>query len=126
MGWGWIAFSSRESNDPPLALNRKGSSASTQISPEVYLDLCLPFSNAVNVVVYRIVQEGFTNICKHAQATAVRLTIETTPQALTLPRKSGHSRRVDTEGECSDDSKTAKDIYRRAKSRGCRQRSAIG
>jgi hypothetical protein len=35
---------------------------------------------------------------------------------LTLPRKSGHSRRVDNRGECSDDPKTAQDIYRRAKS----------
>jgi hypothetical protein len=35
---------------------------------------------------------------------------------VTLPRKSGHSRRVDNRGECSDDPKTAQDIYRRAKS----------
>jgi DNA-binding CsgD family transcriptional regulator len=35
---------------------------------------------------------------------------------LTFPRKSGHSRRVDNQGECSDDSKTTQDIYRRAKS----------
>jgi hypothetical protein len=45
---------------------------------------------------------------------------------LTLPRKSGHSRRVDTKGECSDDSKTAKDIYSRAESGGRWHSQAIG
>jgi hypothetical protein len=33
---------------------------------------------------------------------------------LTLPRKSGHSRRVDNRGECSNDTKTTQDLYRRA------------
>ncbi|WOD39792.1 bifunctional chorismate mutase/prephenate dehydrogenase [Nodosilinea sp. E11] len=47
-------------------------------------------------------------------------------QHLTLPRKSGHSRRVDNEGECSDDSKTAKDFDKRAKGRGCSHCGPIG
>jgi Ferritin-like len=33
---------------------------------------------------------------------------------VTLPRKSGHSRRVDNRGECSNDTKTTQDLYRRA------------
>jgi two-component system sensor histidine kinase/response regulator len=54
----------------------------TKVSPEVHLDLSLPFPNAVNMVVYRIVQEGLTNICKHAKATAVRVAIQTAPDHL--------------------------------------------
>ncbi len=54
----------------------------TQIAPEVHLDLSLPFPNAVNMVVYRIVQEGLTNICKHARATAVSVAIQTAPENL--------------------------------------------
>ena len=33
-----------------------------------------------------------------------------------FPQKSGHSRRVDNRGECSDDAKTTQDIHRRAES----------
>jgi WD40 repeat protein len=36
--------------------------------------------------------------------------------AVTFPRKSGHFRRVDNRRECSDETKTPQDIYRRAKS----------
>lgn len=56
----------------------------TGIVPESQLDLSLPFSNSVNTVVYRIVQEGLTNICKHAKATAVQLQIHTIPTELSL------------------------------------------
>ncbi|MBE9100264.1 ATP-binding response regulator [Vacuolonema iberomarrocanum] len=56
----------------------------TQITPNVHLDLSCPFPNAVNVAAYRIVQEGFTNICKHAQATAVDLTVQTSATELQL------------------------------------------
>jgi two-component system, sensor histidine kinase and response regulator len=56
----------------------------TGIAPECQLDLSLPFSNSVNTVVYRIVQEGLTNICKHAKATSVQLQIQTTPTELSL------------------------------------------
>ena len=48
----------------------------TQIALTPHIDLSFPFPNAVNVAVYRIVQEGFTNICKHAEATAVDLTVQ--------------------------------------------------
>jgi len=56
----------------------------TGIAPKSQLDLSLPFSNSVNTVVYRIVQEGLTNICKYAKATAVQLQIQTTPTELSL------------------------------------------
>ncbi|MGJ3248695.1 MAG: ATP-binding response regulator [Elainellaceae cyanobacterium] len=56
----------------------------TQITPNVQIDLSLPFPNAVNVVVYRIIQEGFTNICKHAEATAVNLIVQTSVNDLQL------------------------------------------
>ena len=56
----------------------------TQITPTVHMNLSFPFPNAVNVVVYRIVQEGFTNICKHAEATAVDLNLQTTANDLQL------------------------------------------
>jgi signal transduction histidine kinase len=35
-------------------------------------------------VIYRIVQEGLTNICKHAAATSVQIQIEPTETGLTL------------------------------------------
>lgn len=59
----------------------------TQIEPTVEIDLSYPFPNAVNVAVYRIIQEGLTNICKHAQATAVHLALRATQQTLHLSLK---------------------------------------
>ncbi|KAB8330049.1 response regulator [Scytonema tolypothrichoides VB-61278] len=56
----------------------------TGIAPQCHINLSMPFSNSVNTVVYRIVQEGLTNICKHAKATAVELQIQTTPTNLLL------------------------------------------
>ncbi|MEL7315270.1 MAG: response regulator, partial [Cyanobacteria bacterium J06559_3] len=56
----------------------------TQIKLNTQIDLSLPFPNAVNVAVYRIVQEGFTNICKHAEATAVNLVLQTSTNDLQL------------------------------------------
>lgn len=56
----------------------------TQVEPSANIDLGYPFPNAVNVAIYRIVQEGLTNICKHAQATAVHLEIVATQQSLQL------------------------------------------
>lgn len=58
--------------------------STTRIEPTTQINLTYPFPNAVNVAVYRIVQEGLTNICKHAQATAVHLSLVTTQQTLQL------------------------------------------
>jgi two-component system, sensor histidine kinase and response regulator len=56
----------------------------TGILPECHIDLSQPLSNQVNTVVYRIVQEGLTNIYKHANATAVQIQIQTTSEGLLL------------------------------------------
>ena len=56
----------------------------SKIVPTVHLDLSYPFPNAFNVAVYHVVQEGFTNICKHAQATSVNLVLQTTAEKLEL------------------------------------------
>ena len=56
----------------------------TQITPITEIDLSTPFSNEINIAVYRIIQEGLTNICKHAQATTVHLTLKATPSELQL------------------------------------------
>lgn len=56
----------------------------TGVLPECHIDLSQPLSNQVNTVVYRIVQEGLTNIYKHAKATAVQIQIQTTSDGLLL------------------------------------------
>jgi two-component system, sensor histidine kinase and response regulator len=56
----------------------------TGILPECHIDLSQPLSNQVNTVVYRIVQEGLTNIYKHANAKTVQLQIQTTADSLLL------------------------------------------
>jgi hypothetical protein len=45
---------------------------------------------------------------------------------VTLPRKRGHSRRVDTVGECSKDAKNLPKIYRRTESRGRPNCGSVG
>lgn len=54
------------------------------ILPEYCIDLPQPLSNAVNTTVYRIVQEGLTNISKYAKATAVKIQIQATQSELLL------------------------------------------
>jgi two-component system, sensor histidine kinase and response regulator len=54
------------------------------VVPECFIDLSQPLSNQVNTTVYRILQEGLTNICKHAKATAVRIQIQTSSSGLLL------------------------------------------
>ena len=53
----------------------------TGIVPDCHIAISQPLSNSVNTVVYRIVQEGLTNISKHANATAVQIQIQTTTAA---------------------------------------------
>ncbi|MCU0534399.1 MAG: response regulator [Hydrococcus sp. Prado102] len=68
----------------------------TGIMPQCQIDLSQPLSERVNLAVYRILQEGLTNICKHSQATAVRLTIQTTAFDLSLMlQDNGRGFRVD-------------------------------
>lgn len=56
----------------------------TRVLPACRINLSQPLSNPVNTVVYRIVQEGLTNICKHAEATAVQIQLQTTASGLLL------------------------------------------
>jgi signal transduction histidine kinase len=48
---------------------------STGILPKAVIQLKQPLSHELNVVVYRIVQESLTNICKYAAATEVSIAI---------------------------------------------------
>lgn len=56
----------------------------TDVLPECQVDLSQPLDNSVNHVVYRIIQEGLTNICKHAEATLVQIQLQTTDAGLSL------------------------------------------
>ncbi|MFN6487225.1 MULTISPECIES: response regulator [unclassified Nostoc] len=56
----------------------------TDVLPYCKIDLSQPLSDSVNHVVYRIIQEGLTNIYKHANATAVQIRIQTTAAGLSL------------------------------------------
>ncbi|HAJ58290.1 MAG TPA: histidine kinase, partial [Cyanobacteria bacterium UBA8543] len=56
----------------------------TGVEPQCHIHLPQPLSNQVSAVVYRIVQEGLTNICKHAQATVVTIELQSTDSGLLL------------------------------------------
>lgn len=56
----------------------------TGVLPASEIDLSQPLSNSINTVVYRMVQEGLTNIAKHANATFVHLHIQTDSAGLSL------------------------------------------
>lgn len=56
----------------------------TGIQPFYQIDLPIPLSSRINTVVYRVVQEGLTNICKHAKPTTVMLQIQCTDTNLFL------------------------------------------
>lgn len=52
------------------------------ISPQLQINLAQPLSNQVSTAVYRIIQEGLTNIYKYAEATIVQIGIETSDLGL--------------------------------------------
>ncbi len=56
----------------------------TAVQPTCLIQLDPPPSSRVSSVLYRIVQEGLTNICKHAQATAVSIQLQSGPDGLFL------------------------------------------
>jgi two-component system, sensor histidine kinase and response regulator len=56
----------------------------TGVLPTCKMALGYPLSERVSQVVYRIVQEGLTNICKHAAATIVQIHLHTTEDGLSL------------------------------------------
>ncbi|MCA1995423.1 MAG: sensor histidine kinase, partial [Coleofasciculus sp. S288] len=68
----------------------------TGVQPECQIHLPNPLSNPVSTVVYRIVQEGLTNICKHANATAVSIVLQSADSGLLLTlQDNGKGFRVD-------------------------------
>ncbi|MGJ5675249.1 MAG: sensor histidine kinase [Nostochopsis sp.] len=56
----------------------------TGISPMLKINLSHPISSEIITPIYRIIQESFTNICKYAQATEVKLELRTTNTHLYL------------------------------------------
>ncbi|WYL94659.1 MAG: sensor histidine kinase [Gloeotrichia echinulata IR180] len=56
----------------------------TGIKPTCEICSSSGLSQRVSIVLYRIVQEGLTNICKHANATAVTIQIQPTDMGLSL------------------------------------------
>ncbi len=55
---------------------------SSSVIPILEIDLQFPIKNEIKIAVYRIVQETLTNICKHADATEVKITIQAINQTI--------------------------------------------
>ena len=56
----------------------------TGIEVQSQLELPPALSQAISTAIYRVVQEGLTNICKHAEATTVNLYLKSTQDGLAL------------------------------------------
>jgi two-component system, sensor histidine kinase and response regulator len=56
----------------------------TGIIPKHHLELPEFSSEGLSTCIYRMIQEGLTNICKYAEATAVNLRLVTTPAGVSL------------------------------------------
>jgi two-component system, sensor histidine kinase and response regulator len=56
----------------------------TGVTPHLAIDLTHPTSQQLNTAIYRIVQEGLTNICKYAGATIVKIQLQSTATGVTL------------------------------------------
>ncbi len=56
----------------------------TGVQPKCQIHIERSTSHAVSIAIYRIVQEGLTNICKYAVATAVQIQIESNPAGIFL------------------------------------------
>lgn len=56
----------------------------TGILPETQINIPSNLPHAMNTTIYRILQEGLTNICKYAEATAVQIQIQPTAAGLEL------------------------------------------
>jgi two-component system, sensor histidine kinase and response regulator len=68
----------------------------TGIHPTTQIHLANPLPSRISTVVYRIVQEGLTNICKHAQPKTVTLQICCTSTNLLLTlQDDGHGFQLD-------------------------------
>jgi len=54
------------------------------VLPDYRINLLYSLSNEANTAIYRIVQEALTNICKHAQATAIAIDLTSDKTSLRL------------------------------------------
>lgn len=71
----------------------------TGVQPTCQINVTQPLSHSVSTVVYRLVQEGLTNICKHADATAVTIQIQSLDAGLVIRlQDNGNGFQVDTHG----------------------------
>ncbi|MDJ0733322.1 MAG: sensor histidine kinase [Nostocaceae cyanobacterium] len=57
---------------------------STGVLPLCEINISHPLPLEISTAIYRIIQESFTNICKHAQATEIKLEITTSTKILYL------------------------------------------
>ena len=56
----------------------------TSINPDYQLNLNNSLSSELKMAVYRLIQEGLTNICKHAAATEVKVHLQSDSEVLSL------------------------------------------
>jgi signal transduction histidine kinase len=56
----------------------------TGVAPICTINLSYPLSNEMIPAIFRIIQESFTNICRYAKATEIKLELTTTPTSLRL------------------------------------------
>jgi signal transduction histidine kinase len=59
-----------------LAILMQNFQNSTNIIPQLELNLSINLSHEISVAIYRIVQESLTNICKYAKATKVKISLK--------------------------------------------------
>ncbi|MBW4512133.1 MAG: sensor histidine kinase [Scytonematopsis contorta HA4267-MV1] len=62
---------------------------SSGISTILQIDLQQPIKNEIKIAVYRIVQEGLTNICKHASASEVKISIHVQTNLILIIQDNG-------------------------------------
>ncbi|MDJ0773142.1 MAG: sensor histidine kinase [Mastigocoleus sp. MO_167.B18] len=74
----------KQSLDGAIALLVENFQSTNNIIPKYQIKIEHPLSTEVSTAIYRIIQESLTNISKHAQATVVKLKINTTPKKLQL------------------------------------------
>ncbi len=58
--------------------------STTGLLPTHQIALTHPTPHSLNTVIYRIIQEGLTNICKYAEATTVQIQLQSTSEGVTL------------------------------------------
>ena len=70
--------------DRAIAILVENFQSTTNVLPKCQIQIEDTLSVEINTAIYRIIQESLTNISKHAQATAVKIKIQTTSKNLLL------------------------------------------